>query len=67
MNTKHFFNKTELQNMLEFLDKYPEAMCVEVVVEAGNGIGRLVTAEVMITLNGDWVRVIKTITDQTSW
>jgi hypothetical protein len=53
--------------MLEFLDKYPEAMCVEVVVEAGNGIGRLVTAEVMTALNGDWVRVVKTITDQTSW
>ena len=67
MTTKHFFNRDELEAILEFLKKYPETICVEVDVESSSGIGRLITAQVQTFLNDDWVTITKTITDQTSW
>jgi hypothetical protein len=67
MTTKHFFNRDELEAILDFLNKYPDTICVEVNIESDNGIGRLITAQVQTFLNDDWVTVTKTITDQTSW
>ena len=62
-----FLNKHELQDILQFMDKYPDAMCVQIDFEGGSGIGQVITAEVMVQLNGDYVCVKKTITDQASW
>lgn len=67
MATKHFFNRDELESILDFLNKYPDTVCVEIDVESNSGIGRLITAQVQTFLHDDWVRVQKTITDQTSW
>lgn len=67
MTTKHFFNRDELESILDFLNKYPDTICVEIDVESSSGIGRLITAKVQTFLHDDWVTVTKTITDQTSW
>lgn len=67
MTTKHFFNRDELESILDFLKKYPDTICVEVDVESNNSIGRLITAKIQTFLHDDWVTVTKTITDQTSW
>jgi hypothetical protein len=61
------FNQTEIKNIAEFAEKYPDSMCVEVTTTTGSGIGQLVAASVTTYLNDDWVTITKTITDEKSW
>jgi hypothetical protein len=61
------FNQTEIKEIQEFANKYPDSMCVEVTTTTGSGIGQLVTASVATYLNEDWVTITKTITDEKSW
>jgi hypothetical protein len=61
------FNQTEIRDIQEFAQKYPDSMCVEVTTTTGSGIGQLVTASVATYLNDDWVTITKTITSEKSW
>ena len=61
------FNQTEIKEIQEFANKYPDSMCVEVTTTTGSGIGQLVSASVATYLNEDWVTITKTITDEKSW
>jgi len=61
------FNQTEIKQIQEFANKYPDSMCVEVTTTTGSGIGQLVVASVATYLNEDWVTITKTITDEKSW
>lgn len=66
MNTLHL-NKTELQEILEFVNKYPDVHMATLNWDSSSGIGKILTAEVRTRINNDYVAVVKTITDQTSW
>lgn len=61
------FSQTEIKQIHEFADKYPDSMCVEVTTTTGSGIGQLVVASVATFLNDDWVTISKTITSEKSW
>jgi hypothetical protein len=61
------FNQTEIKEIQEFANKYPDSMCVEVTTTTGSGIGQLVSASVATYLNEDWVNITKTITSEKSW
>ena len=61
------FNQTEIKEIQEFANKYPDSMCVEVTTTTGSGIGQLVSASVATYLNEDWVTITKTITSEKSW
>jgi hypothetical protein len=66
MNQLHL-NKTELQDILEFVDKYPDVHMATLNWDSGKGIGKTLTVEIRTFLRDDYVSIIKTITDQTSW
>lgn len=66
MNYLHL-NKAELESILEFLNKYPAEAMTTLRWDASSGIGMVLTAEVRTRINNDYVAVVKTITDQTSW
>jgi hypothetical protein len=61
------FNQTEIKNIAEFADKYPDSLSVEVSTETGGGIGHFVEVSIATFLNDDWVTVTKTISDEKSW
>jgi hypothetical protein len=61
------FNQTEVKNIAEFADKYPDSLSVEVSTESGNGIGHFIEVSIATFLNDDWVTVTKTISDEKSW
>jgi len=59
------FTQAELKQVLEFSQKYPDSMCVEVtIIEDGS---HTVKAQVATCLNGDWVEITKTIAHGQSW
>jgi hypothetical protein len=64
---KFTFNQTEIKDIAEFAQKYPHSFTVEVTAESNSGIGHLVFVTVETELDGDWVRITKTITDEKSW
>lgn len=66
MNYLHL-NKGELESILEFLNKYPAESLTTLRWDSSSGIGTVLTAEVRTRINNDYVAVVKTITDQTSW
>lgn len=66
MNYLHL-NKAELESVLEFLNKYPLESLTTLRWDSSSGIGTVLTAEVRTRINDDYVAVVKTITDQTSW
>ena len=59
------FTQAELKQVLEFSQKYPDSMCVEITIT--NGDGHTVEAQVSTCLNEDWVTISKTITHGQSW
>jgi len=61
------FNQTEVKNIADFADKYPDSLSVEVSTESGNGIGQFVEVSIATFLNDDWVTITKTITSEKSW
>ena len=61
------FNQTEVKNIAEFADKYPDSLSVEVSTESGNVIGHFIEVSIATFLNDDWVTVTKTISDEKSW
>ena len=66
MNTLHL-NKLELQEILEFANKYSDVHMVTLNWDSSSGIGKTLTAEIHTFLRDDYVTITKTITDQTSW
>jgi hypothetical protein len=64
---KFTFNQAEIKDIAQFAQKYPHSFTVEVTTESGGGIGQVVSATVETELDGDWVRITKTITDETAW
>lgn len=66
MNTLHL-NKTELQDILEFANKYSDVHMVTLHWDSSSGIGKTLTVEIRTYLKDDYVSITKTITDSTSW
>lgn len=57
----------ELLAIKEFCDKYPESDYVTITVDSSSGIGSIVKVSLPTVVNGDFVTIEKTITDESSW
>jgi hypothetical protein len=66
MNTLHL-NKLELQEILEFANKYSDVHMATLHWDNTSGIGKTLRVELRTYINDDYVSIIKTITDNTSW
>ena len=66
MNTLHL-NKTELQEILEFANKFPDVHMATLHWDSSSGIGKTLAVELRTYIYDDYVTITKTITDQTSW
>jgi hypothetical protein len=59
------FTQAELKQILEFAQKYPDSLCVEITITEGGS--HTVQAQIATCLNDDWVEITKTITHGQSW
>jgi hypothetical protein len=66
MNTLHL-NKTELEQITEFANKYSDVHMATLHWDTTKGIGKTLRVELRTYINDDYVSIIKTITDDTSW
>jgi hypothetical protein len=61
-------HKHELNAIVEFVSKHPSSVdYVSILVDSSSGIGSIVKVGIKTVTNGDFVEVIKTITDESSW
>lgn len=57
----------ELLAIKEFCDKYPDSEYVTIEVDSSSGIGSIVKVSLPTVVNGDFVTIVKTIADESSW
>ena len=63
-----YLHRDDLQNIMKFMDNFPDVEIVEVTSDTSSGIGALIKAHLHhVDLNGLHVEVTKTIVDETSW
>lgn len=63
-----YLHRDDLEDILKFMNNFPDAEIVEVTSDKSSGIGQIVEANLHhIDLNGLKVKVSKTIVDETSW
>ena len=66
MNTIHL-HRDDVETILQFIKKYPEAEYVTVTCDSSSGIGSIVDASINTIINGDVVTLTKHIVDESSW
>jgi len=59
--------QTELKDILDFVVKYPNSMCVEINIEDQTNGYHTTEVSLSTELDGDWVEITKTITHGQSW
>ena len=67
MTQEVVLHKDDLNAILEFANKYPDADYVTVSCDSSSGIGILVSASIRTVINQDPVIIIKQIVDESSW
>lgn len=61
-------HKHELDAILAFVSNYPSSVdYIKITVDSSSGIGSIVKVAVKAVINGYFVEVTKTITDESSW
>jgi hypothetical protein len=60
-------HKDDLNAILEFANKYPDADYVTISVDSSSGIGSLVQVSIRAIVNSDPVIITKQIVDESSW
>jgi hypothetical protein len=61
-------HKHELDAILAFVSNYPSSVdYIKITADSSSGIGSIVKVSVNAVINGDFVEVTKTITDESSW
>jgi hypothetical protein len=67
MNTINL-HKHELNDIVVFISNYPSSVDhIAISVDSSSGIGSIVKVSVKAVVNGDFVEITKTITDESSW
>jgi hypothetical protein len=67
MTQEVVLHKDDLNNIIEFANKYPDSDYITVSCDSSSGIGILVSASIRTVINEDPVIVIKQIVDESSW
>lgn len=63
-----YLNKRELDDILIFMNDFPDCRSVELIVEGDNGIGSVITAKLHgVKLHGHALAVSKVISDEQDW
>jgi len=57
-------HQEDLLAIKQFCDKYPEADYITISVDSSSGIGSIVKVSLPTVINGDMVKIEKTIVDQ---
>jgi hypothetical protein len=61
-------HKHELDAIVAFISNYPSSVDhIAISVDSSSGIGSIVKVSVKAVVNGDFVEITKTITDEKSW
>lgn len=60
-------HRDDVETILQFIKKYPEAEYVTVTSDTSSGIGSITNASINTVINGDSVTLIKHIVDESSW
>ena len=61
-------HKHELDAIVAFVSNYPSSVdYINISVDSSSGIGSIVKVAVKAVVNGDFVEITKTITDESSW
>ena len=60
-------HREDLLAIKQFCDKYPEAEYITVTVDSSSGIGSIVKVSLPAFINGDMVKIEKTIVDESGW
>jgi len=67
MTQEVVLHKDDLNNILEFANKYPDSDYITVSCDSSSGIGILVSASIRTVINEDPVIITKQIVDESSW
>lgn len=63
-----YLHKEDLEDILAFMAKFPEAEIVEVEADSSSGIGTTITARLHhVEVNGERVTVSRVISDVENW
>ena len=63
-----YLHRDDLQDILNFMNRFPDVEMVEVTSDTSSGIGSITKAHLHhVDLNGLHVEITKTIVDETSW
>ena len=66
--TSIYLHRDDLQEILNFMNAFPDASTVELTADNSSGIGTLINAHIHhVDLNGMRVTVTKEIVDESSW
>jgi hypothetical protein len=60
-------HQEDLLAIKQFCDKYPEADYITISVDSSSGIGSIVKVSLPTVINGDMVKIEKTIIDVSGW
>jgi len=66
MNQIHL-HRDNIQEILDFINKYPDSDYITISVDSSSGIGSIVKASLPTQINGDHVVIEKTLVDESSW
>jgi hypothetical protein len=67
MTNEFILHKDDLEDIKQFMDKYPTTDAVCINIDSSSGIGSIIKASVMCHINGDNVTITKLIADESSW
>ena len=66
MNQIHL-HRDNIQEILDFINKYPDSDYITISVDSSSGIGSIVKASLPTVINNDHVVIEKTLVDESSW
>jgi len=67
MKNEVSLHRDDIETIKQFMSKFPDTEFVTITSDSSSGIGSIVEASVKACLNGDFVKVTKTIMDESSW
>jgi hypothetical protein len=67
MTNQVILHKDDLEAIKKFTNKYPESDFITIKVDSSSGIGSIISASIVTTIDKDMVTITKTIVDESSW
>lgn len=67
MTCKIYLHIEDIDRITKFVEKFPDIEYITLEADTSSGIGQILTASIVTTVNGEFVTVTKNIVDETSW